>query len=116
MAAGSIALSMLPTMFGIAGYVAAIALLTPGYQLFQAANNTAVISRAEGDIDLGRPEIDIFAIAAGGALSLPIRNPITDGWLRSRRASLANWCVESSCPRVVRGLQSIRPMRSRRRT
>ena len=28
-------------------------------------------------------------IAAGGALSLPIRNPITDGWFRSRRASLA---------------------------
>jgi hypothetical protein len=31
----------------------------------------------------------ILAIAAGGALSLPIRNPITDGWLRSSRASLA---------------------------
>ena len=31
----------------------------------------------------------IFAMAGGGALSLPIRNPITDGWLRSRRASLA---------------------------
>src|SRR6202044_675043 len=31
----------------------------------------------------------ILEIAAGGALSLPIRNPITDGWFRSRRASLA---------------------------
>src|SRR5690349_2350784 len=31
----------------------------------------------------------IFETAAGGALSLPIRNPITDGWFRSRRASLA---------------------------
>src|ERR1700690_3009194 len=30
----------------------------------------------------------IFEIAAGGALSLPIRNPITDGWFRSNRASL----------------------------
>src|SRR6516165_2860946 len=30
-----------------------------------------------------------LATAAGGALSLPIRNPITDGWLRNRRASLA---------------------------
>jgi hypothetical protein len=30
-------------MFGIAGYIAAIVLLTPGYQLFQAANNTAVM-------------------------------------------------------------------------
>jgi EmrB/QacA subfamily drug resistance transporter len=43
MAAGSFALSVLPAMFGIAGYVAAIAVLTPGYQLFQAANNTAVM-------------------------------------------------------------------------
>ncbi len=31
----------------------------------------------------------IFAIDGGGGLSLPIRKPITDGWLRSRRASLA---------------------------
>jgi EmrB/QacA subfamily drug resistance transporter len=44
MAAGSIALSVLPAMFGIAGYIAAIAVLTPGYQLFQAANNTAVMA------------------------------------------------------------------------
>src|SRR3546814_3760967 len=43
MAAGSSALSVLPAMFGIAGYIAAIAALTPGYQLFQAANNTAVM-------------------------------------------------------------------------
>ncbi|HKJ62409.1 MAG TPA: MFS transporter, partial [Hyphomicrobiales bacterium] len=43
MMAGSFALSVLPALFGIAGYIAAIALLTPGYQLFQAANNTAVM-------------------------------------------------------------------------
>ena len=43
MAAGSVALSLLPTMFGIAGYIVAIAILTPGYALFQAANNTAVM-------------------------------------------------------------------------
>ncbi len=43
MAAGSTALSALPATFGIAGYIAAIAVLTPGYQLFQAANNTAVM-------------------------------------------------------------------------
>ncbi|ANM10659.1 major facilitator superfamily protein [Rhizobium sp. N324] len=41
MAAGSIALAVLP---GIAGYIAGIAMLTPGYQLFQAANNTAVMA------------------------------------------------------------------------
>jgi MFS family permease len=43
MAAGSAALSVLPAMFGLAGYIAAIAVLTPGYQLFQAANNTGVM-------------------------------------------------------------------------
>ncbi len=43
MAAGSVALSVLPTMFGIAGYIVAITVLTPGYALFQAANNTAVM-------------------------------------------------------------------------
>jgi MFS family permease len=49
MAAGSIALSVLPAMFGIAGYIAAIAVLTPGYQLFQAANNTAVMMDVHPD-------------------------------------------------------------------
>ncbi len=44
MATGSFALSILPEMLGIAGYIAAIIVLTPGYQLFQAANNTAVLS------------------------------------------------------------------------
>ena len=44
MAAGSLALSVLPAAFGIAGYVAALAILTPGYQLFQTANNTTVMT------------------------------------------------------------------------
>src|SRR5262249_5499953 len=43
MAAGSCALSLIPAHLGVAGYIAAIAILTPGYQLFQAANNTAVM-------------------------------------------------------------------------
>jgi len=49
MAAGSFALSVLPAMFGIAGYIAAIVVLTPGYQLFQAANNTAVMMDVSPD-------------------------------------------------------------------
>jgi len=48
-AAGSLALAVLPSMFGIAGYIAAIAVLTPGYQLFQAANNTAVMADVPAD-------------------------------------------------------------------
>jgi len=49
MAAGASALSVLPALFGVAGYVAAIAVLTPGYQLFQAANNTAVMMDVEAE-------------------------------------------------------------------
>jgi EmrB/QacA subfamily drug resistance transporter len=49
MAAGSVALSVLPTMFGVTGYIAAIAILTPGYALFQAANNTTVMMDVRAD-------------------------------------------------------------------
>ncbi|MGO8149959.1 MFS transporter [Rhizobium leguminosarum] len=41
MAAASVAMAVLS---GISGYIAAIAMLTPGYQLFQAANYTAVMA------------------------------------------------------------------------
>ncbi|TPI47703.1 MFS transporter [Mesorhizobium sp. B2-9-1] len=44
MVAGCVALAVLPGVFGVVGYAAAIILLTPGYQLFQAANNTAVMA------------------------------------------------------------------------
>jgi MFS family permease len=49
MVAGALALSVIPATFGIAGYIAAIAILTPGYQLFQAANNTAVMVDVQAD-------------------------------------------------------------------
>ena len=49
MATGSVALAALPAMFGVAGYVAALAILTPGYQLFQAANNTTVMTDIQSD-------------------------------------------------------------------
>ncbi|PWC37533.1 MFS transporter [Azospirillum sp. TSO35-2] len=48
-AAGALALSVLPSLFGVAGYIAAIAVLTPGYQLFQAANNTMVMMDVAAD-------------------------------------------------------------------
>jgi MFS family permease len=44
MALGTAALALLPPMFGLAAYVAALVIVTPGYQLFQAANNTAVMA------------------------------------------------------------------------
>ncbi|WP_417767590.1 MFS transporter [Stappia sp.] len=49
LATGAFSLSVLPGILGVAGYVLAIAILTPGYQLFQAANNTAVMADVPGD-------------------------------------------------------------------
>ena len=43
MLVGLALLASLPTGAGTIGYVAAIVILTPGYQLFQAANNTAAL-------------------------------------------------------------------------
>ena len=48
-AIGAIALSTLPAMFGAVGYIAAIAILTPGYQMFQAANNAMMTANVPVD-------------------------------------------------------------------
>jgi MFS family permease len=42
--AGAITLAILPTVWGVTGYLIGIAIVTPGYQLFQAGNNTAVMA------------------------------------------------------------------------
>ena len=44
MALGCSLLLVLPASFGVAGYVAPLAVITAGYALFQAANNTAVMT------------------------------------------------------------------------
>lgn len=44
MAAGSSILPMVPTRFGVPGYLAPLVVITAGYALFQAANNTAVMA------------------------------------------------------------------------
>ena len=49
MAAGSSVLTMLPTRFGIPGYIAPLVVITAGYALFQAANNTAVMTNIRPD-------------------------------------------------------------------
>jgi hypothetical protein len=46
MAAGLLALSTAPARFGIPGYLAAIAVVTAHYALFQAANTTSVMASA----------------------------------------------------------------------
>lgn len=49
MATGTAALAFLSAVWGLSGYLIAIAILTPGYQLFQAANNTAVMASVPAD-------------------------------------------------------------------
>jgi EmrB/QacA subfamily drug resistance transporter len=49
MAAGSSILPLLPTRFGVPGYIVPLVVLTAGYALFQAANNTAVMTNGRPD-------------------------------------------------------------------
>ncbi|MDC7802354.1 MFS transporter [Sphingomonas sp. BLCC-B65] len=44
--AGATALALLPSWWGVTGYIVALLVLTPGYQLFLAANNTYVLDTA----------------------------------------------------------------------
>jgi len=44
LALGSLLMSVLPMAIGLAGYVVAVLVLTPGYQMFQAGNNTAALA------------------------------------------------------------------------
>ncbi|MCA8909333.1 MAG: MFS transporter [Rhodospirillaceae bacterium] len=46
---GFLCLALLPDLLGVAGYVVALALLTPGFQCFLAANNTATMVAARED-------------------------------------------------------------------
>ncbi|WP_405014433.1 MFS transporter [Kitasatospora sp. NBC_01539] len=48
-AAGSLALTVVPTSFGIAGYLVPLAVVTAGYAVFQTANTTAVMAGAPAD-------------------------------------------------------------------
>ncbi len=41
---GAACLALLPSWWGVVGYIVALIVLTPGYQLFLAANNTHVLS------------------------------------------------------------------------
>lgn len=47
--AGTALLAILPNRIGVTGYVLSIIVLTPGYQLFQAANNTSALTDVSKD-------------------------------------------------------------------
>jgi EmrB/QacA subfamily drug resistance transporter len=49
MAVGASILPVLPTSFGVPGYIAPLVVITAGYALFQAANNTAVMTNIRPD-------------------------------------------------------------------
>jgi EmrB/QacA subfamily drug resistance transporter len=49
MAAGSSILVVVPTSFGVPGYIAPLVVITAGYAMFQAANNTAVMTNVRPD-------------------------------------------------------------------
>ena len=49
MAAGSFVLSTMPASFGIAGYITPIVVITASYALFQAANNTVIMTGIRPD-------------------------------------------------------------------
>ncbi|MEP6966415.1 MAG: MFS transporter [Polaromonas sp.] len=48
-AAGCLALSMMPLAFGIPGYIAPMVVITVGYALFMTANNSAVMADVRAD-------------------------------------------------------------------
>jgi EmrB/QacA subfamily drug resistance transporter len=49
MAVGCAVLTLLPSRFGIPGYIAPLVVVTAGYALFQAANNTAVMTHIQAE-------------------------------------------------------------------
>jgi EmrB/QacA subfamily drug resistance transporter len=49
MAAGTVALAMLPTRLGVSAYLVPLLVATGGYAAFQAANNTGVLAKVRAD-------------------------------------------------------------------
>jgi hypothetical protein len=49
MLAGTLALALVPAASGIAGFVIPIVIVTANYALFQAANNTAIMTNVPSD-------------------------------------------------------------------
>lgn len=88
---GASALPIIPTRFGVPGYVTPLVIITAGYALFQAANNTAVmadVTRNQGGVMSGMLNLSrnlglitgasimgaVFA-AASGASGVGARQP-----------------------------------------
>ncbi|MCA6970510.1 MFS transporter [Pectobacterium carotovorum] len=93
---GTFMLAILPNLLGVTGYILAIIVLTPGYQLFQAANNTATLAEVPGNqrgtvsglLNLSR-NIGLIAGASimGQVFALGVG---TEDFIHAAPASLAN--------------------------
>ena len=78
---GAVGLALLPGGWGVPGYIAALIVLTPGYQLFLAATNTRVLSGAApvrrgavaGVLALARNLGLVTGASAMGSLFLALR-------------------------------------------
>jgi MFS family permease len=85
MALGCAALAAIPAAFGVWGYVAPLAAITAGYALFQAANNTAVMTGiaqsergvASGLLNLSR-NVGLIAGASGMASVFALASGASD--------------------------------------
>ncbi|MEQ8294818.1 MAG: MFS transporter [Roseovarius sp.] len=115
MVLGLLCLAFLPRVFGVGGYVAALILLTPAFQMFLAANNTGVLARAapaergrlSGLLGLARnlglmtgasvmPALFAFVLGTGDAAGAPVE--------QVARAFSASFAVAAGLVAVTLGL------------
>jgi MFS family permease len=84
LAVGSLALSLAPRSLGVLGYIAPLAIMTAGYALFQAANNTSVMANVaahrrgvvSGTLNLARNLGLIAGASAMGAIFSAATAPV----------------------------------------
>ncbi|MBL3700174.1 MFS transporter [Leucobacter luti] len=97
MAVGMLALVLLPGALGLAGYLIALVVLTPGYQLFLAANSTAALAgmgpqhrgAASGLLSLSRNLGLIAGASAMGAIYAAVFGVVSRGGGVAAGAALA---------------------------
>lgn len=118
LALGALLLAFLPNRIGVVGYLLPILILTPGYQLFQAANNTAVLAdvlparrgTVSGVLNLSR---NIGLIAGASAMGMVFAFGVGTGDLaHSSPAAIANgmqltFLVASGLIVIAAGIQGL---------
>jgi len=70
-AAGSFALSAIPTTLGIPGYIVPIAVITAGYSIFQTANNTTVMTDVRRTSAESYPASSTYPATSGSSPAHP---------------------------------------------